>query len=205
MRSPLVVLVLVVPLSAQGQETREWRPPPAVYTEIARYSPAVIEVAEATTGCLEHSHGCFATTQGYFGSQAAARKSPVLAGALSFLVPFGTGSFYAGNSGHGVRHLVIGGVALSGMVVSAVSMPDLCDAACTEFGVFMVSFGVFFLNQVVGTIVAVIDANHFNRDLGSAAFSVSPTFTVVGREASGNGIGTMPTEQLGVRLLHFSF
>lgn len=196
MRSPLVVLVLIVPLSAQGQEMREWRPPPAAHTEIARYSPAaVIEVAEAATDCLEHSHGCFATTHGYSSPQAAARKSPVLAGALSFLVPFGTGSFYAGNSGHGVRHLVIGGVALSGMVASAVSMPDLCDAACTEFGVFMVSFGVLFLNELVGTVVAVIDANHFNRDLGSVAFSVSPAFTLVGREAS----------QVGVRLLHVSF
>jgi hypothetical protein len=158
-----------------------------------------------TTGCLEHSHACFATTHGYFGPQAAARKSPVLAGALSFLVPFGTGSFYAGNSGHGVRHLVIGGVALSGMVVIGNLIPDGCDAACTEFDAFFVAFGVLFLNQVVGTVVAVIDANHFNRDVGSAAFSVSPTFTVVGREASGNGIATTPTEQVGVRLLQFSF
>ncbi|MFQ5747045.1 MAG: hypothetical protein ACE5HF_07485 [Gemmatimonadota bacterium] len=46
-------------------------------------------------------------------------KSPGLAGVLSAFIFPGTGSFYAGNEGHGIRHVVIGGVSLLGAAASA--------------------------------------------------------------------------------------
>lgn len=44
-----------------------------------------------------------------FGSEqrAAGEKSSVLAGVLSWLVFPGIGSYYAGNSGHGTRHVLV--------------------------------------------------------------------------------------------------
>jgi hypothetical protein len=63
--------------------------------------------------------------------QQPGEKSTWLAGLLSFFLPYGTGSFYAGNSTHGVRHLVIGGTALVGTVVGlAIACDDgfnYCD------------------------------------------------------------------------------
>ncbi len=145
-------------------------------------------------------------SDGLFPPQNAAGKSPVLAGALSFLIPFGTGSFYAGNSGHGVRHLVIGGVALAGMVVSGVSAPSDCDAACTEYGTFLISFGVLFVNGVVGSVVAIIDATHFDRDVGPVGVSVSPGLTVLARGEPGHKNSIAPRSgQVGVRLLQVRF
>jgi hypothetical protein len=91
--------------------------------------------------------------------QGAPHRSPVLAGALSFVVPFGTGSFYSGNVGHGVRHAAIG-VATAGLFLA-----HFCLESCTEAQETWgpVGFFGFVANWIAGTVVAVLDARAFNR------------------------------------------
>ena len=93
-------------------------------------------------------------------------KSPTTAGILSgagaYVGVAGLGSFYAGNSGHGVRHLAIGlltaAVAVSGIVTCA----DL-DCSDTE-GLLMVGGAVAYAaNAVWSVFVAVADAHAHNR------------------------------------------
>src|SRR5574341_319106 len=91
-----------------------------------------------------------------------AAKSPPVAGTLSFLVPFGTGSFYAGNMGHGVRHLAIGAGALlaAGIANHRLSRND---AEVGSALVFMGAGATFLINWIWGTAAAVDDARTFNR------------------------------------------
>ena len=99
-------------------------------------------------------------------SQVADRKEPALAGALSFLVPFGTGSFYAGNSKHGLVHLTVGAVAAA--VFSASFCVNYCPSGEGQgpwAGIALVAFSI---NWVAGTVVAVSDAKAFNRGAGAA-------------------------------------
>ena len=92
----------------------------------------------------------------------SARKSPSLAGSLSFVAPFGTGSFYAEHWRHGVRHLAIGAAAA---VVGLVANDRLSrNDAETGSALVLISAGVAFLvNWTWGTITAVGDAKAFNR------------------------------------------
>jgi hypothetical protein len=81
--------------------------------------------------------------------EAAPQRSPVLAGTLSFLVPFGTGSFYAAV-----------GVATASLVIANFCLESCSDAQETGFWIGFIGFGA---NWIAGTVVAVLDANSFNR------------------------------------------
>ena len=105
-----------------------------------------------------------------FQAEAPSRREPALAGALSFLIPFGTGSFYAGNVPHGVIHLTVGvGAAL-------LFLSNFCVDECSNDGETKaaVGFAVFVGNWVAGTIVAVGDAKAFNRRHATAGAMVLP-------------------------------
>ncbi len=87
---------------------------------------------------------------------------PAAAGALSLLIPIGTGSFYAGYPGHGVRHLAITAASLlaGGIANHRLSRDD------GEVGSALVLTGAaaaFLINWVWGTVTAVGDAREFNR------------------------------------------
>ncbi len=89
-------------------------------------------------------------------------KSPVVAGALSFLVPFGAGSFYAGHMSHGVRHLTISAAALlAGGIANDRLSRD--DAEVGSAVVFTAAAATFLVNWIWGTVAAVGDAQAFNR------------------------------------------
>ncbi|PYP13418.1 MAG: hypothetical protein DMD54_16850 [Gemmatimonadetes bacterium] len=113
-----------------------------------------------------------------FQAEAPSRRDPAVAGILSFLIPLGTGSFYAGNVPHGLIHLTVGvGAAL-------LFLSSFCVDECSNDGETKaaVGFAVFVVNWVAGTVVAVGDAKSFNRRQGSAgakltapAFNASPT------------------------------
>jgi hypothetical protein len=101
--------------------------------------------------------------------QAAPHKSPVLAGTLSFLVPFGTGSFYAGNLTHGAIHAAVG-VATASLVLVSFCQEGCTEAEETGFWIGLIGFGA---NWIAGTAVAVLDANSFNRRHRDPAVRVS--------------------------------
>lgn len=88
-------------------------------------------------------------------------KSLALAGVLSAYVP-GLGSFYAGDPGHGVRHLLA--VPLGGglLFVLGSSMGD----AGAVFGI--AGLAVLLGNWPWAVVTAVRDAQEFNRNAGSA-------------------------------------
>lgn len=113
-------------------------------------------------------------------------KSPVLAGALSGLLFPGLGSFYAGDSPHGVRHAVIAGVTIVGMIAGS-SECELFDQNddCVVTGI---SALLFIGNWVWAIVVGVNDANDYNRSLSTAGLQFSPQLIAV-RSEGRNTVG----------------
>ncbi|MDH3458749.1 MAG: hypothetical protein OER90_18055 [Gemmatimonadota bacterium] len=135
--------------------------------------------------------------------QQRGEKSPWLAGILSFFLPYGTGSFYAGHNGHGIRHLVIGGVTAIGMGVSLMEACIDGFSVCDKDGTAYAVGGVFALgwvaNWVWGTITAVSDANAYNR--GSTGASLQPGILVL--EPAPGAVGVAPA--VGLRIGRVTF
>ncbi len=139
--------------------------------------------------------------------QQPGEKSTWLAGILSFFIPFGTGSFYAGNTGHGIRHLVIGGTSFTGMMVGwAIACEDWSEGYCDEDSAGWYVAGGFALvylgNWIWGTVAAVSDASAYNRRLAEVGFApefkmLAPVRTVV------HGASSTPT--LGLQLFQVPF
>jgi hypothetical protein len=130
--------------------------------------------------------------------QQPGEKSTWLAGILSFFIPFGTGSFYAGNSGHGIRHLVIGlAIACEG---------GWSEGYCDEDSAGWYIAGGFALvylgNWVWGTIVAVNDASAYNRRLAETGFAPELKILAPVRTAA---YGTLSSPTVGLQLIQVSF
>ena len=90
-------------------------------------------------------------------------KSPTTAGLLSGLVFPGAGSFYAGNSGHGVRHLAIGLLAAAGLTVGSDNCSIVFDTGHNSCRLFWASLGVGVVNLVWSITTASGDAKEYNR------------------------------------------
>jgi TM2 domain-containing membrane protein YozV len=107
--------------------------------------------------------------------QAADRKDPTVAGLLSWFIP-GLGSFYAGHSGHGIRHIAIhvGGLVLLVAGLAAATDDLVCDSFgnCNleegSFALAGVGYLVVLANDIWAIITAVGDANAYNRGAGGA-------------------------------------
>ena len=134
-------------------------------------------------------------------------KSPLLAALLSWIAFPGVGSFYAGNSGHGVRHVAIGVLTLGGGLTAlalACNDGDCGDGAGVVPALGLL--GVAAANAVWSILVAVRDAEAYNRRLGTASLELTPAVAVLlpstSREASpAPGMRA----RLGVRLARLSF
>jgi hypothetical protein len=186
------------------------RTPHAGLTLLAALSPLAATAQTGSPGI----HEVFAREQqalaapvfgtGTFAPQAQERKCPAVAGLLSFVVPFGTGSFYAGNKGHGNRHLGIAVGTLAVSVIAAASAPDSCDAACGEFGVAVLGLTAFMLNWAVGTVVAVIDAGQTNRSLQASALRLQPQFELL-TPSSASPLRERSRPRIGLQLVRLSF
>jgi hypothetical protein len=89
-------------------------------------------------------------------------RSPVLAGALSAILPgTGLGSFYAGSPSHGLRHLLI----TLGLAVGIGVSCDLKENGCDGGEAFGTVGGVLILANAVWSVFAAVgDANRFNRE-----------------------------------------
>ena len=97
--------------------------------------------------------------------QAVDHKEPVVAGVLSWLIP-GLGSFYAGNSKHGVIHL---GVHLGAFVLYVVGLASAVDTidsygnvSSGSFALAGISLIAILVNDVWSIFTAVGDANAHN-------------------------------------------
>lgn len=125
---------------------------------------------------------------------AAQEKNPGLAGLMSTVVP-GAGSFYAGNGGHGVRHLTIAGLsalaARSGLRHCEIPFGD--TDGCT---VAAVSSVAFIANWIWAITVGVGDARRHNQYLATAGLHLAPELVALD---SGGEPG------VGLQLLQFTF
>ena len=101
-------------------------------------------------------------------------RSPVLAAGLSLVLPLvgvnGIGSYYAGNSGHGTRHLLIGfasaGVIFAGLASCLAGGPrGLFAPDCSGAATASITIGVlaYLGNWVWSTVTAGLDAGAYNR------------------------------------------
>ena len=127
-------------------------------------------------------------------------KSGFLAGALSGLVFPGLGSFYAGNNGHGTRHVVIAAVAIGGLaagggdcfVLGSLGLNDP-DEDCTLTNI---AAGVYLANWVWAIVVGVNDASDYNRALNTAGVQVAPQFVAI--RSGGQGTTGLQLLRLGL-------
>ena len=93
------------------------------------------------------------------------------------------GSAYAGNYGHAVRHILIGGGMLAGAF--ATYCPESCD---DDENLVPLAFAIGYLvNLVWATATGVIDVGTHNRRLGEAALYLVPQRD--GRLALGCSVG----------------
>ena len=122
-------------------------------------------------------------------------RSSFLAGFLSAMVFPGVGSYYAGNSGHGTRHLAIGVATAAGMFAAASDCNIFAesDSSCT---LALVSALAFLGNAIWSTSVAVGDAKEYNQSLRTAGLHIAPQLVAV---RSGGDT------QLGLQLVSFGF
>jgi hypothetical protein len=102
------------------------------------------------------------TAAGNEGSLKSPTTAGILGGAGAFVGVPGLGSFYAGNSGHGIRHLAIGlvsgGVAAGG--VAACWHMDCSDAT----GMLIIGgLAAYAANAAWSIFVGVADAHAYNR------------------------------------------
>ncbi len=112
--------------------------------------------------------------------QSRGERSAVLAGALSFVVP-GLGSFYAGNIGHGVRHLVAIPVVIGATVVGLeLADRDGGEAESAEYAVLLGGAVLLLTNGIWGIVTAVNDAQDHNRSIGLGPFDLEPSVQVNG-------------------------
>lgn len=169
-RSACIVVILLLPTAVSAQDTLE-RP--------------------VQPSAREPSRTLF--TPRFRTRQSEYTKSPGLAGVLSFFIPLGTGSFYAGNAGHGARHLLIAaasiGVAPAGFSTSGYfnEIPIFGDPTsdlptgkkfrgCERVGckVAILAAFAFVGNWIWGTVTAVDGANQTNRARGTVGFQMVP-------------------------------
>ena len=130
--------------------------------------------AEAqTAGASPNLYAMVPATFTSFASDAMPQdgtKSPALAGVLSWLIFPGVGSYYAGNSGHGTRHVVIGVGTLAVTVVGLVQASDDIVAGVVDEGSFTlaaIGLTAYFVNSIWSIVVAVGDASAHNRGIAS--------------------------------------
>jgi len=109
-----------------------------------------------------------------------------MAAGLSLVLPLflvnGVGSYYAGNSGHGTRHLLIGFGSVGLMVAGFSSCGVGGSSNCSGAEDASISIGVlaYLGNWVWSTVTAVLDAgatNRRQRDTGALRFE--PRFEVL--------------------------
>ena len=168
-------------------------------------SNTVLPVAER----LGRTEMWFARSQGNPVAQAGtSTKSPVLAAGLSLILPLvgvnGIGSYYAGNSGHGTRHLLIGfgsvGVMLAGLGTCFEYLNN-----CSADWAIAIGFVAYLGNWVWGTITAGLDAGEYNRRQSETrAARLQPGFKIL--TAFTLSTSTAPERhRLGLQLVGLAF
>lgn len=124
----------------------------------------------------------------------AQEKDPALAGLLSAVIP-GAGSFYAGENGHGGRHLIIAG--LSGLTfASSIGECELVFGDRDGCAVAGISAAAFIANWVWGIFAGSADARRHNQYLVQKGLRFAPELLAL--DVNGE-------PSAGLQLLEFKF
>jgi TM2 domain-containing membrane protein YozV len=135
------------------------------------------------------------------------KKDPVIAGALSFLIP-GVGSFYAGNNGHGYLHLgihIVTYVVTIGALVGTANC-DTTNCVTNSASSAAIGYVVLLVNDVWSVFTAVGDAHVHNDGAAGRAGAgyFDPGVVVLGSHALPDGSGT-PVRTLGIQVGSIAF
>ena len=136
----------------------------------------VLSLLLATPSTAQVGRGPIPAASWVPAPQSSLRKKPAIAGALSFVSGFvllpGMGSVYAGNSGHGMAHFMVGIVAAGVFVVSINGAFQCYERECTpqqrnnarkRESLGPLALGAYVINYLWSIATAVSDANAFNR------------------------------------------
>ena len=190
LRSLCGVLAALVPAGLNAQRAT----PPQIAAALVEFSPA------ATSRSVEN-----------LPVPGRAQKSPWLAGALSFAIPFGTGSFYVGNKPHGYRHLFIGSSsAVVFLLFSGRKNCSLGDVNCqqsTGRDNILYAFGaVFVANMIWGAITAVDDARTSNAVVRLNAIDLGPRIVALRSSVPWPALGcNTRSSRIGLEVLRAAF
>lgn len=163
-----------------------------------------------TAGASPNLYATVPATFTSFASDAMPQggtKSPALAGILSWLIFPGVGSYYAGNSGHGTRHILIGAGTLAVTIVGLAQASDdfFADGTIDEGSFALAGIGLtaYFVNAIWSIVVAVDDASVHNRGIASL---IRPDVRLL---ASSSAIPSSLTRgqhlQVGMQLVQIDF
>ncbi|TFG64556.1 MAG: hypothetical protein E4H28_05080 [Gemmatimonadales bacterium] len=121
--------------------------------------------------------------------QMPGEKNSALAGTLSALsLGLGLGSFYAGNSGHGLTHLTVAVASFGGILAGNSSCEIVFAGPDSDCTLVALSAVVFTGNWIWSIFTGVNDANDYNRSLYTAGLHLEPQLVAV-RANGQNAIG----------------
>ena len=139
--------------------------------------------------------------------QSSGEKNPAVAALLNALLFAGIGNFYAGNSGHGLRHvaLAVGGGAV--LLVGAGKVYG--EGQNAGDGLFVAGLLVVSGNWVWSIFSGIGDAQAAGRPGGGpgggAASMIQPKLSLRGLPGAVGDPRGVTTHRLGLQLLHVAF
>lgn len=153
------------------------------------------------------SFGAVAPGPGLPLPQSTGEKSAAVAGLLNALVFPGIGNFYAGNHGHGLRHV---GIAVGGGVVAfaVIVLDDADDDDDVGRAVFLAAAVVVTGNWVWSIASGIKDAQAAGRPGGSGGavtFVLRPQLVPLGLPHTAGYSPGMVKHRLGLQLVRVTF
>jgi hypothetical protein len=140
--------------------------------------------------------------------QSSGEKSPTVAALLNVLLLPGIGNFYAGNNGHGFRHLAI---AAGGGLIFALGAVDALIASDNgprggEGDALLVIGGVVLVGNSVWSIFSGIsDARAAGSPAATTASMIRPRLVPLALPHAVGDPSGMATHRLGLQLVRFGF
>jgi len=160
----------------------------------------VISLTQAPGLLAQRSGPAFDSPVVASNQQIPGERSSALAGTISGLsFGLGLGSFYAGNSGHGVTHLAVAAISMAGMMSDGGDCAFLLSFGATDSTdctLVAISAGVFMVNWIWSITTAASDAREHNIKVRQRGLQVAPELVAVGD----NGQAT-----IGLQVLRFGF